>query len=147
MGVAMPHFFGLLISCAWCIGVSGTLTSSNSSWPTAVIVYQSGSVVEASAFVVQWKNGNWCLLVGRTDSRSDSGDRKAGHSILDQVWAARAEKGGGLGVLPGVVARMVDAAVGRRWSVSSVSSWSIHGFLGVAKGRATYPAMVTSVSF
>lgn len=37
------HFLGLLISCAWWIGTSGTLTSSNSSWPTALIVYQSGS--------------------------------------------------------------------------------------------------------
>lgn len=35
------HFLGLLISFAWWIGASGTLTSSNSSWPTAVIVYQS----------------------------------------------------------------------------------------------------------
>lgn len=40
------HFLGLLISCAWWIGTSGTLTSSNSSWPTALIVYQSGSCGE-----------------------------------------------------------------------------------------------------
>lgn len=112
-GVALPHFFGLLVSCAWCIGTSGTLTSSNSSWPTAVIVYQSSLVVEVSAILVRLKNGGWFLVVGRTDSRSNPGDCKAGHGILDQIWAARAEKGGGLGVLPGVVARVVDAAVGR----------------------------------
>lgn len=42
IGNVRLHFFGLLISCAWWTGTSGTLTSSNSSWPTALIVYQSG---------------------------------------------------------------------------------------------------------
>lgn len=111
--IALLHFLGLLISCAWWIGTSGTLTSSNSSWPTAVIVYQSGSAGELSASLARLKDVCWVLMFGRTDSRSEAGDGKAGHGILDQVWAARAEECGGLGVLPGVVARVVDAAGGR----------------------------------
>lgn len=43
MNTFRSHFLGLLISCAWWTGTSGTLTSSNSSWPTALMVYQSGS--------------------------------------------------------------------------------------------------------
>lgn len=64
----------------------------------------------------------WFLIFGRTNSRSDAGDRQAGHRILDQVRAARAEEGGGLGVLPGVVARVIDAADGRPRASVSVKS-------------------------
>lgn len=134
--IALLHFLGLLISCAWWIGASGTLTSSNSSWPTAVIVYQSGSAGELSAYLARLKEVYWFLVFGRTDSRSDAGDREASHGILNQVWASCAEEGGGLGVLPGVVARVVDAADGRRRSSVSVSRGLENARrIGVGKGR------------
>lgn len=62
----------------------------------------------------------WWLVLGRTDSRSNAGNRQACHGILDQVRAAGAEEGGGLGVFPRIVARVVDAADGRRRSSVSV---------------------------
>lgn len=72
----------------------------------------------------------WYLILGRTDSRSDAGNRQACHGILDQVWAARPEEGGGLGVFPRIVARVVDAADGRRRSsVSVLEAQEIHGVL------------------
>lgn len=138
------HFFGVLISCAWWTGTSGTLTSSNSSWPTALMVYQSGSAVELAAYIARLKV-YWFLIFRRTNSRSDAGNRQAGHGILNQVRAARAEEGGGLGVLPGVVARVIDAADGRRRASVSVRSENTE-----CRGRiepGTYPAMVESVSF
>lgn len=49
MDTVRLHFLGALISCAWCTGTSGTLTSSNSSWPTALMVYQSGLGVGLAA--------------------------------------------------------------------------------------------------
>lgn len=134
------HFSGLLISFAWWIGTSGTLTSSNSSWPTAVIVYQSGWSWEISAYLARVEGAYWSLIFKHTDSRSNAGNSQAGHGILNQVRAARAEEGRGLGVLPGIVARMVDAADGRRRSSVSMSGWR-------RKGTNTYPAMVASVSF
>lgn len=82
----------------------------------------------------------WSLIFGHTDSSSDAGDGQAGHGILNQVRAARAEESGRLGVLPGIVARMVDAADERRRSSVSMSGWR-------RKGASTYPTMVASVSF
>lgn len=88
------------------------------------------------------------LSLGRTDSSGDAGDRQAGHGILDQVWATCAEEGGGLGVLPGIVARVIDAADGAAAIVSHCargrgSRWRCCGW----RGASTYPAMVESVSF
>lgn len=70
------------------------------------------------------------MILGRTDSRSDAGNSQACHGILDQVWAAGAEEGGGLGVFPRIVARVVDAADGRRRSsVSALEAREIYGVL------------------
>lgn len=70
----------------------------------------------------------WWLVLGRTDSRSNAGNRQACHGILDQVRAAGAEEGGGLGVFPRIVARVVDAADGRRRSsVSVLEAREMHG--------------------
>lgn len=141
------YFLGLLISCAWWTGTSGTLTSSNSSWPTARMVYQSGSGGELSAYTARPEV--CCFLVlGRTDSRSDTCNRQAGHGILDQVRAARPEEGGGLGVGPGVVARVVDAAGSRgRSSVSVCLGLRNRWRVVVGVGTKTYPAMVETVCF
>lgn len=53
MDTVRLHFFGVLISCAWWTGTSGTFTSSNSSWPTALMVYQSVSGVELAAYIAR----------------------------------------------------------------------------------------------
>lgn len=119
MDTVRLHFLGAFISCAWCTGTSGTLTSSNSSWPTALMVYQSGLGVGLAAYIALLKVYRF-LVFGRTNSRSDAGDREAGHGILNQVRAAGAEEGGGLGVLPRVVARVIDTADGRRRASVSV---------------------------
>lgn len=141
------YFLGLLISCAWWTGTSGTLTSSNSSWPTALMVYQSGLGGESSAYIARLEECS-LLVLGRTDSRSDTSDRQAGHGILDQVRAARPEEGGGLGVGPGVVARVVDAADSRgRSSVSVCLGLRNRWRVWVGVGAKTYPAMVEGVRF
>lgn len=69
--------------------------------------------------------------VGRTDSSGDAGDGQAGHGILDQVRAACTEEGGGLGVLPGIVARVIDAADG----VAAIVS------LGAVVGEGRVPTL------
>lgn len=114
----MRNFESLLVDqdlLAGCCGTSGTLTSVNSSWPMALIVYTSAEFIYQPA-VSEKFNGL------RTNSDGKRGDAGADEGILEQVRPSCADQRGRVRIL---------VVVGR----VSVVAAKYHGQSSVARSR------------
>jgi hypothetical protein len=107
----MPHISFSLINwqsktlCAYCyniflsywgvdfFGASGTITSSNSSWATALIVRASERDRQQTEYSITQEESK------HTDAHREGKDANAGDNVLDEVRPPRPDQGRGLFVV------------------------------------------------